>query len=319
MTGRVAIVADDLTGALDAAGPFAASGRGVRVWPREPTTPGAWDVCAVATASRALRPAFAAASVRRAVAALAPGEPSVWFKKIDSRLQGPVEAEVAAMIRALRPRRVIVASAIPAAGRSVRDGRIVGTGVGEGGTDVAARLADLPGPRIEIPEASDQRAIDALLRELGPDLRGVLLVGASGLARALAARGARTDGSALRPARAGRFLAVIGSRDPITLAQLDRLRALRPDVTVAGGGAGRDPEPDGPLILRPDPDAAGGGLPALATRAARSIRRRPCGTLFLSGGDTALAVLRVLRIASLVPTGSRNRVWSRRAPTRGTV
>ena len=46
-----------------------------------------------------------------------------------------------------------------------------------------------------------------------------------------------------------------------------------------------------------------GTLVALVRRAVVALRRRPCGTLFLSGGDTALATLRALGVDCLIPVG----------------
>src|SRR5689334_10110997 len=99
---RFWVIADDLTGALDTAAPFAAhgwrtcvvpwsgaSGRSTR-WPR---VVGANDVVVVDTASRHVAPREAA---RRVSAAAAAGRGRHLYKKIDSTLRGNVAAELGA-------------------------------------------------------------------------------------------------------------------------------------------------------------------------------------------------------------------------------
>ena len=155
----VALVADDLTGALDAAAPFA--GRGLRVSVHrsadtvpaptgpagEPPGPAAerspasacpppapspseleprpsGAVLAVSTSSRHLAPDAARASVRAAGRRLHAWSPRLVFKKIDSTLRGPVPDEVAAAMEVFERRAALVCPAFPAAGRVVRDGEV---------------------------------------------------------------------------------------------------------------------------------------------------------------------------------------------------
>ena len=102
MAPRVAIVADDLTGALDAAAPFAARALTTRV---AVTADGldaalAHDpaVVAVNTATRHADAETAAARVRDCAERLAALRPALLIKKIDSTLRGPVGAELAAIL-----------------------------------------------------------------------------------------------------------------------------------------------------------------------------------------------------------------------------
>lgn len=143
----VALVADDLTGALDAAAPFA--GRGLRVKVHRspdtlpapdggtdgPSAPGSarsgaplreptGAVLAVSTSSRHLAPAAARAVVKVAARRLLAWTPRLGFKKIDSTLRGPVPDEVAAAMAAFGRRSALVCPAFPAAGRIVRDGEV---------------------------------------------------------------------------------------------------------------------------------------------------------------------------------------------------
>ena len=147
---EVALVADDLTGALDAAAPFAAHGLRVRVYPTldtlpftagaslpktseappgrrdEPAPPDAPGmVLAVSTSSRHSTPDAARRAVAEAGRRLRGWSPRLVFKKIDSTMRGPVPEEVAAAMEAFARRAALVCPAFPAAGRVVRGGEVL--------------------------------------------------------------------------------------------------------------------------------------------------------------------------------------------------
>ena len=102
---RIAVVADDLTGALDALGPFAEAGMRCVVVTTPAHLAAAFgrdaQVIAVCTNSRELQPE-AAARLGRGMAAALRFVPVV-FKKIDSRLKGNIAAEVLALAQGLGP------------------------------------------------------------------------------------------------------------------------------------------------------------------------------------------------------------------------
>ena len=143
----VALVADDLTGALDAAAPFAGRGLRVSVHLSPDTLPAPEDaadvshrpqdsrlhaartgrpgtVLAVSTSSRHLAPTAARAAVEAAGRRLRRWSPRLVFKKIDSTLRGPIPDEVAAAMEVFGRRTALVCPAFPAAGRVVRDGDV---------------------------------------------------------------------------------------------------------------------------------------------------------------------------------------------------
>ena len=101
---RVLIVADDLTGAMDAAGPFAT--RGMSTWvvalPEacDPARFSRADVVAINTDSRHLPAAEAARRVEQAFALMGGERFALVIKKIDSTLRGNVIAETEALMRA---------------------------------------------------------------------------------------------------------------------------------------------------------------------------------------------------------------------------
>src|SRR4051812_10256876 len=132
---RFWVIADDLTGALDTAAPFAARGWRTCVvpWPGSSTLAtatewqrmaGASDVVVVDTSSRHVAPREAARRVRAAVTA-AQGirrrrgaDAYQLYKKIDSTLRGNVAAELAAFRATTGVARLPLAPAFPAQGRT---------------------------------------------------------------------------------------------------------------------------------------------------------------------------------------------------------
>ncbi len=286
------ILADDLTGTLDAAAPFAARGLTVEVALTPSAIPEALadrpDVLSINVRSREVG-ADAAQAATRAVLAALPAD-AVLFKKVDSRLKGHIAAELD-----VTPfRAALVAPAIPDFGRIVQGGKVSGFGV-----DVPIPVAGRLGPHADKARIPDTAGMDEMAAELEVALAaGIdLFVGARGLAEALARR--MTDDAPAIGAKvpAGPGLFVIGSRDPITLAQIEHLRTRHAPAYVAA--------PNGRLA--PD-DRAGAALtlvqaiPGEEEVSSLDVARHlasgvypgcvdPSATLVLSGGATAEAVL----------------------------
>lgn len=304
---QIVIVADDLTGALDASSPFALAGlRCVAA-----TGPahlalalrqGA-DVVAVSTNSREL-PEAEAAEILRAVAAELRDVPLV-FKKIDSRLKGHVAAEVAALAAGLGLQRVLLCPAIPAMGRVVAGGGLSGFGIAAP-LDVGGVLAGLPGLTVAVPEAGSDAEIDDALAQ---GTAGRLLVGARGLSAGVARRMA---GGVERPSPLPlpRPIAFgIGSRDPITLAQVAALVAGRCGVVHlnAPNGASEAAAQLAELaVMQVRPGTQVAASAQVTTDLARSFLRvlgSGRGTFVLTGGETVAAVLRGMQIGLLEVLG----------------
>lgn len=291
----LAIVADDLTGALDAAAPFA--GRGLRVSVAL-DGPGllaaltdAPDVLAVTTASREI-PAEAARARVAAVLAALPGGARI-FKKVDSRLKGNIAAELAT----IPFRRALVAPAIPDFGRFVEAGALVGFGVAAP-IPVAPRLGRFAA-RAEIPDCRSMAELASALAASEADL----LVGARGLAEALAARitGRATTPVDRLPGPDALF--VVGSRDPITLAQVAALVALpglgRIDAPN-GVAVGRRESPLTLVQLQPGAGAVSAAEAGAALAASvHPALTRGARTMLVTGGATAEAVLARMGIGHL--------------------
>ena len=291
---RLAIVADDLTGALDASAPFAARGISTVVAlgldDLGPAFASGADVVGVSTDSREIPPDAARRVVADCIARLPPGL-SV-FKKIDSRLKGNIAAE----LDAIPFRRALVIPAIPAFGRRMRNGRLDGFGVTQP-IDIAARLGR-HAASAGIPDIDEQCDIEHALAEVVHDLP----VGARGLAEALAKRMAPIVASPAAVPITSPALCVIGSTDPITTRQIERLRATM-EVTYIAAPDGEAPATTlGALTVLQATRGTGADPVVVARRLGDALARLrpPAGTcLVLSGGATAQMVLRALGIGLL--------------------
>jgi uncharacterized protein YgbK (DUF1537 family) len=290
VTARLAIIADDLTGALDAAAAFAGTGTCVRVAVR----PGALraalvgaDVVAVSTGSRDLAPEAAKQVVREVLADLPPG--IRLFKKVDSRLKGPIAAELAAF----GPVPLLVVPALPEFGRLVRGGAVVGHGVAQP-IDIAGLLGAV---QAEIPDVETPAQ---MRRALAGAAKGALIVGARGAALALAAEMGLQGAVPASPGLP--MLICVGSTDPITLAQVAHLRgnlAELQDVAAPDGVATAAPAPGVTLVQAVPGAGATGAEVAGALAETLAPLAREAATLVLTGGATAEAVLARLGVTVL--------------------
>lgn len=310
MTLKAAIIADDLTGALDTGTPFVVAGLSVAVAVDVEAAQAAiatcCDVVVINTASRALGEGEAAERVRLATETLRDARPAVVMKKIDSRLKGNIAAESLALAEALDLKTILVAPAVPDQERITYRGCVVGRGV-----DGPLPIADLFAGRadgVTIADAENDIDLDRIVAD--HDWRLTLAVGARGLGAALA----RLLGDAgQRPmqefAATPRTLFAFGSRDPITTTQMDWLEASGVLRMVVDAPMGQVESGEGmalPALLR-----CTGDMTADATLVARlfaaGVRAviddtRP-DMLMVGGGDTALAVFHALEVRVLAPKG----------------
>ncbi|MCW4462899.1 hypothetical protein OK349_14370 [Sphingomonas sp. BT-65] len=306
MTTPILIVADDLTGALDSAAPFASRGLHVRVAlgvdAVAEAAAAAPDVLAIDTRSRNLSPLLAAARVEAAWSAAQALAPRLVMKKIDSRLKGEVAAETAALLAASGRSSAIACPAVLEQERKVTGGRLTGRGVGAPLT-VAGHFGGLP---CECPDAADEADLAAIARTILDAPDRIVAVGARGLASALASliAGAPQDASSLVPALP--MVIAIGSTDPITIAQVERLRLDCPQIvelpaSTAASSGSRDPV----ILLLRGAGRAGSDPIAATARFGREVaalvRATSARTILCSGGATAAAVMEALGARQLVP------------------
>lgn len=298
---RIAIIADDLTGALDTASPFACRGMDVRVALDSDAIDAALkrspDVIAVSTNSRSLPPDLASLAARRAAERLQGWQPELILKKIDSRLKGNVGPETQAIAQIFQSTRIVAAPAVPDQGRIVRRGQVEGMGIDKA-LDVAACFVDLPFS-VSVPDCETDFDLVGVAETWRPG-DGKLFACARGLAVAFAERLGKTI-SNKKFIVASPVIMAIGSRDPVTLKQIGILRGKADNCIFVEAPQGQMPTQidEGSLKVFICSGEMAKSSHAVAEVFARSvtaeiIRTRP-STLLLTGGDTAVAILRALK------------------------
>ena len=124
------LIADDLSGALEAGAAFNARGWRVTLpLSKSAIAPSADGLTVISTETRNASPADAISAVRQVVAGQRTAGARLLFKKIDSTLRGPLGAELSAIIEELRPPLIVVCPANPRAGRTVKNGVLYVDGV----------------------------------------------------------------------------------------------------------------------------------------------------------------------------------------------
>jgi uncharacterized protein YgbK (DUF1537 family) len=268
---RVIIVADDLTGAMDVAGPLAARGLNtLAVASVDGCTPqhlaGA-EVVSINADSRHLSAQAAADRVRAILRELIHPDAEILIKKIDSTLRGNVVAETLAMLETSKRRAAVVVPAFPAQGRTVVDGIVHVKGVPLKDTNFARDALSPPpldaldvlfaqaDPKAQVcrvaagtavsivPTAGRQIfALDSTsdtdlrdsVRALSGQLKDALLVGSAGIAEAVAeVCFPRSASAASTPMVAGRLLFVVGSRAQQSAQQVTALMEAGDAQTIA--------------------------------------------------------------------------------------
>jgi uncharacterized protein YgbK (DUF1537 family) len=254
----IAVVADDLTGAADAGGAFAAAGLATAViWSAGEIAAvlGEVDVVAIDAGTRARDAVHAAAQTGAIVATLRASGVETLYKKSDSLVRGHIGVEAAAVLDTWHPEAIgIVALAFPDAGRTTVGGRQYAHELAEGvaiaplfeqaglraaGIDLnivrEGRLGDClmaaqeNHSRVVVCDATSRADLAAIVRA-GAELPvPVVWVGSGGLARALASsRADRRDvrrHPVPRPSRRGPVMIVSGSASDVARAQVARVVA----------------------------------------------------------------------------------------------
>lgn len=227
--------------------------------------------------TRSLAKDAACERVRRAFSSRRAREAKILFKKIDSTLRGHVVAELHAASEALGgKRRLLIAPAFPAQGRTMKEARIYVDGEPLRGADLRELAHD---ERFLVCDA----ATDAELRSIAR--RGLamnprpLFVGSAGLARALAAR-LPCKPQAPRPSiRAGTIAVVVGSASKVSAGQAKRLAAQAAPLGIELYQ----------LEWKHRPTAD--DLPLVHAFGRIAARHPGCAGYVLTGGETARAVL----------------------------
>ena len=177
----IGVLADDFTGAAEAAGAAFAAGYSAEVQTVfDPGTDA--DVVVVDTETRDTQSRRAVSTAAAAARLMRMAGPEWVFKKVDSLFRGHVAAEVRAVQHAFGLRRALVAAANPAIGRTIQNGRYLVGGVPlarstlyadplypRTSSDVAHLLGASPSSRLSVPDVASIRDLDRLALMLEPD------------------------------------------------------------------------------------------------------------------------------------------------------
>lgn len=259
------------------------------------------SVVAVTTDCRALGNEAAEELTARALTVLMDAGVERVFLKIDSTLRGSVPGQVAGALAAWRTRypdaRAVVCPAYPRMGRTVESNRLLVNGepvertaIGRDPvtpvhtSDMAMLLPASAHIRcVDAATDADLSAVAATIAAAGP---AVIPVGSGGLAEALAAtwspgEGDRLDKSFLRTRANPRILVQVSSLNPVSHAQVARLKIAFPDVVVLSAPVERG-------------ESAAAVAAKLAREFAAHARRAPWDVFGMIGGDGARATLELL-------------------------
>ncbi|MDO8540877.1 MAG: four-carbon acid sugar kinase family protein [Opitutaceae bacterium] len=321
------LLADDLSGALDAAAAFHHSGRRVRiVWSTEAwRAAGPEEVVAFTTETRNASADAAASAVTAAMTFGTRRKDRLRYKKIDSTLRGPVAAELAAVLAALPEHNVLFLPANPAVGRTVRNEVLLVNGVPvaqtEFGRDPASPvressirrlLAAVATERVIIADAETDADFEAAVRHVHQLGREWVGIGSGALARFVAPL-CVTPAIASRPPSeppAGPILMICGSAHPQNHAQAQTLArdsnvpvitvaAEKPDAAARAARRALDADGAATLMLESTRTERAAALHAITVAAVNVIEAAGVSRLFVTGGETAFAIGQALAVDSL--------------------
>jgi uncharacterized protein YgbK (DUF1537 family) len=272
------ILADDATGACDAAGAFGSSRSTLVMYGAPAEWPSDIDVLSLDLNLRDRSPGDAEQAIFAAARDL--GSAHHVFVKIDSTLRGPIAALVRGALSGSAKSMAVVAPAFPEHGRLILEGRLVVSG------QPGPRLEDVVGTMAETlvvdSENTDDlgRVADAARRH--PEW---LLVGSAGLARQLAAPVATVT---VPTRNAGPLLIVAGTPAAATRSQLARMASLASLESVV-------------VLTTPPADErdTGEAATALAYEVGAWAKHNTPRAVVLTGGATARAVCDRLGVRAL--------------------
>lgn len=327
--GRIFVLADDLTGALEVGSKFAAAGVPALVRTVAALSPGELQQAAgafvVDTESRHCAPAEAARRVYELAHAARLEGFSYFYKKTDSTLRGNIGAELEALVEGCGGSPLLYVPAYPAMGRLVRNGSLYVEGVPVNTTSFAldafnpVRESHIPnvlalqsrvsvesatvdqlanGPRagITVCDGESDREVEAAARAFAASSSFRLAAGSACFADHLARH---IELPRCQPASlpcASNVLVVNGSlhevsRQQVECARRNGFRSVE-SISISSGDALA-----GWTILEP---AASGGAPTLgfgrclAKHVREMLQSARVDMLVVFGGDTAYAIVEAL-------------------------
>jgi len=312
---KALVIADDLTGACDAAVTFRRRGMETMVAVNDGIIGRAGKVLGLSTDSRDLGAAEAEARIRSAAAQFTE-RPRVLFKKIDSLLRGNPGWEVRAALGAFGCEVALLTPAFPEMHRIVRKGLLYLEGAQDWQPiDVQARLksqglenlvhvqpeavqeAIRQGSRYISVEAACNQDLELITRSAMESGKRILWAGSAGLAAAVAAWLDQADFGAAaqreRPSTSRRpVLFCIGTNHSLTADQVLELLRQRPCRRCEQGKIPLQVREH--VILTIPPDASPQQLRKDLVRVPDTF-----GAVLLSGGRTAALICQALGIEAI--------------------
>lgn len=317
----LAIIADDLTGACDAAAPFAILSRNVRVHLSAAASNFAEPIWAITTESRDLPPSEADRRIRHISECLP--ESTEIFKKIDSVFRGNTPTEIAAALHHFPFDLAVISPAHPALGRTVSDGKLHIDNAGDKQTlPILDMLTDLPtGHRVHhltaglsidaiasqihqhlphtqpviLCDATEQSDLVNLVHAAKSLKKRALWIGSGGLAHAIVSTLPASQTPRLPSRRSGITVFFIGSPHSVTAAQVTHLKSV---TGISEFSTLSSPTPTADLLLPIRSETT----EAEIRNALRYLTPQSVGCLFMTGGETASRLCRILGIETLLLT-----------------
>ncbi len=319
---RIFIIADDLTGACDAAVAFSSRGASTAVFlDAEHSGSVNVDVCAICTRTREASTEQALEAIRDVALRQDLKHYDLIFKKVDSTFRGNTFHEIQAAFNAFHDYFVVVAPAYPAVGRilvdgmlkvhdvtgetsiAVRDGlqaiglRPYWIAAGQTAHQIERQMSEnlRQGNRVVFCDAVTDRDLQSTVCAAKAMQRRVLWVGSAGLAHALAAglpaRRPRTE----RPVK-GSTLIFVGSNHAVTQHQMADLYGQNALCVWPSDIADTKPPENSAIVFRVQHDQT---TEDEIRTAVANFTSQMISCLFMTGGDTAMLVCRALGIRSL--------------------
>ena len=294
---RWALIADDLTGAADAAVEFCEAGFSASVSLTEDSARRSdAEICAITSESRELDEGAARKAVRRWATILRRAGRQVVFMKVDSMLRGNGAAETAELVHSFDFALAVLCPALPRLGRICREGYLR-----------TQDDSDVPLPTdqaLATPDAETDEDLARLAAGILAAGEALLPAGSSGLARPWARELARLRGRNERkpqPPVADRpTLCVIGSVHTRSLEQMAHAVSIgaleEVDANRLGSGTTERSQ-----LLRVSIGAIPDGW---AKQLCNAIGSGRFGSLVLSGGSTAGLVFDSLGVEAFDIGGS---------------
>ncbi|HEU5315304.1 MAG TPA: four-carbon acid sugar kinase family protein [Chloroflexota bacterium] len=285
------VIADDLTGALDAGAGFAAAAlRAALPFSGDPVDVPDADVVLINTGTREGSAAEAYSRTREAAERLKRAGIERVYKKIDSVLRGHPGPELTAVLDVFRG-RALAAPAFPAQGRVTRDG--VQYAFGKPVEPFGGFLRDAlesAASRADVRDAASEEDLARIAESAAENAAYRVWCGTAGLAKqAPAALGLVPRGTVPRLPVAQRVLVLAGTGHPVTNAQLDALQAAAlPGVQALVEGREYWSRGEPPSSVR-----------EVLEQAARGIDLASSPALVMTGGETAQIVCQALGARSI--------------------